>query len=78
MVVYENECVECPPEMGCLGRCCQYRNVARAYCDKCKDMSEIFYEHNGRYLCRDCFIKSVLRESKTVSAEELIRREDGS
>lgn len=27
MVTYENECVGCPPEKGCLGSTCPYRKV---------------------------------------------------
>ena len=31
MIKYENECVGCPPERGCLGSSCPYMNVPRLY-----------------------------------------------
>ncbi len=56
MVVYENECVDCG--LPCLGNACPYRNVARRYCDKCKE--EIFgdyYEDDGDELCACCLLE---------------------
>lgn len=51
MVKYEDECVGCPPELGCLGSACPNRNVPHLYCDKCgKEVAE-FYEDE---LCIDC------------------------
>ena len=35
MVRLEDECVGCPPELGCLGQLCPYQNVPRCYCDEC-------------------------------------------
>lgn len=35
MIRFEDECVGCPPEMGCLGDGCRYRNVPHIYCDIC-------------------------------------------
>lgn len=37
MVQYENECVGCHTEMGCMGEICPNRNVPRRYCDTCGD-----------------------------------------
>ena len=34
-IVLEDECVSCPPEVGCLGSACPKKNVAHYYCDKC-------------------------------------------
>lgn len=54
----EDECVECPPEMGCLGSSCPNRNVERIYCDICGD--EISYDSKrwdpdkDYHLCEDC------------------------
>lgn len=56
MVEYRNECVGCPPEMGCMGLGCPYRNVPHWYCDECG--REIFGEVNqdfGRELCDKCY-----------------------
>jgi len=35
MIRFENECVGCPSEMGCLGSACPYAHVPYVYCDKC-------------------------------------------
>lgn len=53
MVVYENECVGCPPEMGCLGSACSNRNVPHYYCDECNEETQL-YEFEGQELCIDC------------------------
>ena len=57
---YESECVECPPEMGCLGDACPKRNVLKYYCDEC-DAEEELFNYNGRELCIDC-IKDLLQK----------------
>ena len=54
MVTYEDECVGCSSEMGCLGSVCPNRNVKHYYCDKCGDEFEKIYYHNGDQLCIDC------------------------
>ena len=59
MVKYENECVGCPPEMGCLGESCPNRNVKRLYCDNCKDEFEELYEYDGQELCQDCLLNTI-------------------
>lgn len=56
-VRHENECVGCPPEMGCLGSCCPNRNVIRLYCDKCKTEVEHLYWSDGEQLCQDCIME---------------------
>lgn len=47
-----DECVGCPPEMGCLGNSCPYRNVERFYCDQCGDEAE--YIIDGEDFCEGC------------------------
>ena len=62
MTKTENECVGCPPEMGCLGTGCPNRNVERVYCDKCgEDITgcEIFDVDGGEY-CEYC-LKDMFR-----------------
>lgn len=54
MIKYENECVGCPPEMGCLGVTCPNRNVPRFYCDKCKCEAEELWTLEGYEVCEDC------------------------
>lgn len=54
MIKYEDECVGCPPEMGCIGEACIYRNVKHLYCDKCEEDCEELYVCDGKELCEDC------------------------
>lgn len=56
MKVVENECVGCPPEMGCLGSSCPNRNVERFYCDDC-GAEETLYDYDGEEICKDCLLK---------------------
>ena len=51
MVKYEDECVGCPKELGCMGSACPNRNVPHFYCDKCGEEVDEFYEDA---LCIDC------------------------
>ena len=60
MIRIENDCVGCPPEMGCLGDGCPYRNVPYYYCDECGE-NETLYHFDGEELCIDC-IKKRLEE----------------
>lgn len=52
----ENECVGCPPEMGCLGDSCPNRNVTRFYCDRCGEEETLYYYYDEE-LCADCLLK---------------------
>ena len=51
--VLENECVGCPPEIGCLGSSCPNINVPHYYCDDCGDETDLYY-CEGEELCIDC------------------------
>ena len=57
MVKYENQCVGCPPNMGCMGSSCPHRKVKVIYCDCCGEQidSDEVYEVDGQDLCEDCF-----------------------
>lgn len=59
MVSYEDECVGCPPEIGCIGLFCPYKKVPHFYCDKCKEECDPddTYDDDGQLLCRDCLIE---------------------
>lgn len=56
MVEFKNECVGCPPEMGCLGTICPNRNVPHFYCDKCKEEvdPDDTYNVDDKLFCLDC------------------------
>lgn len=58
MVKYENECVGCPKELGCLGNTCPNRNVPHHYCDKCGDETDL-YEFDDSELCGSCVLDSL-------------------
>lgn len=53
MRIYEDMCVNCPREMGCLGNSCPYKNVAVDYCDQCGS-DNAKYILDGDELCEDC------------------------
>lgn len=57
---YENECVGCPPERGCLGSQCPYVDVPRDYCDLCGTEGAT-YRIDGEDYCEDC-AKEFLRD----------------
>ena len=54
----ENDCVGCPPELGCLGRSCPNRDIIHLYCDKCKEETTL-YHYDGKELCMSCIIKTL-------------------
>ena len=53
MIDYEDRCVGCPPELGCLGSSCPNKNVAVYICDSCDEENEL-YEFEGEQLCIEC------------------------
>ena len=58
MITYEDECVGCSLELGCLGSSCPYINVKHFLCDWCDnifDHSELRYYKDG-YICKDCYL----------------------
>ena len=57
-VRYENWCVGCPPELGCVGDACPNRNVPIFVCDRCGDDIEgEAREVDGEELCDECYIE---------------------
>lgn len=55
---YENDCVGCPPEMGCLGSSCPYKDVLHYYCDNCGEEiyeDEPFTSDGSDELCEKCY-----------------------
>jgi hypothetical protein len=57
MIVYENDCVGCPTEMGCLGESCPKMNVPYYYCDKCNGDAE--YEYVDKHYCLECLLDEI-------------------
>lgn len=62
MITYENECVGCPSEMGCLGGACPHQNVPHYYCDICNDEVDELYEVDGDDCCEDCLKREFRKE----------------
>ena len=61
MITYEDECVGCPPEIGCFGSACMYKNVPHYYCDKCKyevDCEDLYY-YDGEEICKECLLELI-------------------
>ena len=57
MIKTEDNCVGCPPEMGCLGSFCPNRNVLVYICDCCKCEADELYIYDGEeQLCEDCLL----------------------
>lgn len=54
MIKFENECVGCPKEMGCLGSGCPYTHVPYLVCDTCGNEVEYLYDTCSGQLCEDC------------------------
>lgn len=61
---YENQCVGCPTEKGCLGNSCPNRNVRVFYCDHCGDEldPDDMYEVDGEDLCASCLMQMFKKE----------------
>lgn len=68
MNVIRDECVGCPPEMGCLGRGCPYANVEVTVCDKCGD--DASYKLDGEDYCENCATEYVEHIYDTLSFKE--------
>lgn len=78
MVKYENECVGCPSDMGCLGNSCIYKSVKRLYCDKCGNEIDADEEYFGftaeDMYCENCFIEeltTMFTDMTTIEKAEL-------
>ena len=66
MIKYENDCVGCPPNMGCMGDACPYKNVPHYYCDECGEeivdnpgYAEYYTTDCTDHLCKDCYEKAL-------------------
>lgn len=70
MIRYENECVGCPKEIGCLGDSCPNISVPHLYCDDCGE--ELNFERSSyddyvfnafvykeKHYCLECLLEKV-------------------
>lgn len=53
MTIKVDECVGCPPEMGCLGKHCPKKGY-KEVCDECREGDEQLYVFGGKVLCINC------------------------
>lgn len=85
MLKYENHCVNCPPEMGCLGKSCPNIDVPVYCCDICGEEGAE-YEIENNDLCKDCakeymnmrFAELTIEEKEralNVTVNELLQEE---
>ena len=68
MKIIKNDCVGCPPEIGCLGSTCPYINVEYFFCDDCG--REAMYIFEGRHYCQKCAEELVDSEFNELSVIE--------
>lgn len=59
MIRFENECVGCPSNMGCIGEGCMYRYSPVFVCDDCKEEVDELYEYEGQQLCLECLLHEI-------------------
>lgn len=71
MLEYEDHCVGCPPEIGCLGTSCPNINVPTYYCDDCKNYAQ--YNIDGDDLCENCAEKYLKERFNDLSIEEMAK-----
>ncbi len=76
MIKIRDECVGCPPEMGCLGSSCPYMNVEIRVCDKCGDNAD--YNLDGDDFCKRCaedYLTECFRELDITEKAEALEIE---
>lgn len=55
MIKYEDCCVGCPKDLGCIGNSCPYKNVPVYICDCChEEIDGSVYEVDSEHLCQTC------------------------
>ena len=71
MIKYKNDCVGCPPEIGCLGSSCPNRNILHTYCDRCEDEAQLYaHNDNTEQLCEKCMNEEFELAWKELSFED--------
>lgn len=60
MIEYEDNCVGCPSNMGCIGSLCPYKNVPTRYCDGCDELlDDEYYTDGEKDYCEECYLKEI-------------------
>ena len=69
MLKYVDDCVSCPPELGCLGNGCPKKNIPVYYCDICEE--EIAdYHADGQDICEYCLKEHIDEDWKRRTDKE--------
>lgn len=79
MTKYEDGCVNCPRELGCIGANCPRYEVQSIYCEFCGEPAE--YKIEGDDYCEDCakkYLQDVfgnlsVREMANILGEDVTR-----
>ena len=67
MVYREDQCVGCPPELGCLGDGCPNRNVPVFECDDCREeVTELYIGEDGGEYCQSCICNHLEKVSERL------------
>lgn len=69
MVVYNDLCVGCPAELGCLGRSCPYLDVPETICDICGEHA--MYMLDGDDYCEQCAYNYLMDIVNSLTITEL-------
>ena len=69
MIQYEDDCVGCPPEIGCFGNSCPKRNIPHTYCDRCGDEAKL-YSFDDEEICENCFEQEMIAVFNDLSFED--------
>jgi hypothetical protein len=63
MIVYEDMCVGCPPDVCGRGYCPYSKPIPIHVCDRCENNSDdCLYIYNNEELCYDCVYKQIKRD----------------
>lgn len=56
LVYDKGNCVDCPPEMGCMGRACPQCWETHMFCDVCKQEADDLWRDNetDKDMCEEC------------------------
>lgn len=69
MIRFENECVGCPPNMGCMGSACPYSHVPYLECDECGQDVDKLYDTARGQLCDECATSEEKEEYAMIDEE---------
>lgn len=69
MIKIEDHCVDCPREIGCLGKTCPFQNIKVHYCDMCEEEESKYIIEDEEY-CDICAKDYVAEYFRNLSMSE--------